>query len=896
MRIVAPNWVSHGKGAPIFSVHIHPDGNRLATAGQAEEGARGMLAIWNYEPIRQKDKFENQSCPKLLAKLPHDAVLNCARWSPDGRLAVCSDDQTIMVYEYCGRVNTAGTIGSKEFNIEKYKRTHTLRGHTNSFQVLQVEWSPDGRYLASCSLDGSIIVWKAAKLNEQVVVLDASRDGHSQGVKGISWDPVGRYLASQSQDKSLRIWLVDEWKKEGLLLKPFDHSAQTTMFTRGSWTPDGQYYLAPSAMNNGGPTVEVVKRSQWDTHCNDLVGHRKATTCVSVCPQMVTYETKSGKTVTASIVAVGGREGNISIWLVPQVVRPLCLLDHVFNNTVSDMSWDGLELTISSICGRVLLVQFDDDEFGKPVTNEDMIHICEKLYQKVPIQYREADRLRQNGYVCRQSQSSELDLSFTEFDPLVNGTPIKSNGVLNGHQTSPVKENGFVSPAEKKIAELMEQRKEQKEDRTEAGKRRIQPIFLSSSISEAEPVLPPKRPRITPSTSSSNNAGATSKPTISNVTKDANQTRTDSSAPSQATDRGKGGDQMCAGCSKQAQAPALTAEEKKQALESRRGKMMATALKKPEARAFELLKVKVVGEGAKEFEPVTKEETTLHVNNENPIATATLKVRARTVWQLNFPTGILLTASSRSWIALCCVDSTVTVVSLEGFEWLTVGLDSPCVRLCIDDKFLLALTQNGRIHSWNLSDRTCVMSQVDVFTCPFLSAHKQLPSISLLRASPIGSCLIAFQTGEVIAFSTKLASWLKLDVHPQLAKLFKGFPTEQLAKDAPIGAMLKNSIRSMPRDSVQPASHQTEASVSERQLEQWLNASLQLQSAGDFKAFAFCYIEQLINHKSSRKLDRFLKELSMNASACGVDAAAFRRSIDEAFPQISEFVQESNFF
>ena len=52
-------------------------------------------------------------------------------------------------------------------------------------------------------------------------------------------------------------------------------SAQTTMFTRGSWTPDGQYYLAPAAMNNGGPTVEVVKRSQWDTHCNDLVGHRK---------------------------------------------------------------------------------------------------------------------------------------------------------------------------------------------------------------------------------------------------------------------------------------------------------------------------------------------------------------------------------------------------------------------------------------------------------------------------------------------------------------------------------------------------------------------------------------------------------------------------------------------
>lgn len=55
-------------------------------------------------------------------------------------------------------------------------------------------------------------------------------------------------------------------------------------------------------------------------------------------------------------------------------------------------------------------------------------------------------------------------------------------------------------------------------------------------------------------------------------------------------------------------------------------------------------------------------------------------------------------------------------------------------------------------------------------------------------------------------------------------------------------------------------------------------------------------MKRLSLSESSRKLDRFLKELSMNASACGVDAAAFRRSVDEAFPQISEFVQESNFF
>ena len=34
MLIDKPEWISHGDGvAPIFSVDVHPDGQRLATAG-----------------------------------------------------------------------------------------------------------------------------------------------------------------------------------------------------------------------------------------------------------------------------------------------------------------------------------------------------------------------------------------------------------------------------------------------------------------------------------------------------------------------------------------------------------------------------------------------------------------------------------------------------------------------------------------------------------------------------------------------------------------------------------------------------------------------------------------------------------------------------------------------
>ena len=43
MLIDKPDWVSHGDGvAPIFSVDVHPDGNRLASAG-----GDGTVVLWS---------------------------------------------------------------------------------------------------------------------------------------------------------------------------------------------------------------------------------------------------------------------------------------------------------------------------------------------------------------------------------------------------------------------------------------------------------------------------------------------------------------------------------------------------------------------------------------------------------------------------------------------------------------------------------------------------------------------------------------------------------------------------------------------------------------------------------------------------------------------------------
>ena len=48
---------------------------------------------------------------------------------------------------------------------------------------------------------------------------------------------------------------------------------------RVGWSPDGQYIVSAHAMNNSGPTAQIVERDGWQCG-RDFVGHRKAITVV----------------------------------------------------------------------------------------------------------------------------------------------------------------------------------------------------------------------------------------------------------------------------------------------------------------------------------------------------------------------------------------------------------------------------------------------------------------------------------------------------------------------------------------------------------------------------------------------------------------------------------------
>ncbi|CAG8980113.1 hypothetical protein HYALB_00012754 [Hymenoscyphus albidus] len=80
-----------------------------------------------------------------------------------------------------------------------YKQKFILRGHKKG--VAQVRFSPDGRWIASCSADGTIKIWDASNGKHM-----RTMEGHLAGVSTIAWSPDSNTIASGSDDKAIRLW------------------------------------------------------------------------------------------------------------------------------------------------------------------------------------------------------------------------------------------------------------------------------------------------------------------------------------------------------------------------------------------------------------------------------------------------------------------------------------------------------------------------------------------------------------------------------------------------------------------------------------------------------------------------------------------------------------------
>nr|XP_022902960.1 protein HIRA-like isoform X3 [Onthophagus taurus] len=471
MIVLKPIWVKHEDNKPIFSVDIHPKGGRFATGGQGGQG--GRIVIWSIAPVLSADDESDSKTPKQLCQMDnHLACVNVVRWSCQGHfLASGGDDKLVMIWKLTGEGSSTIFGGGGKVNIETWKCVFTLNAHTGD--VLDLAWASHDGWLASGSVDNTIIIWNAHKFPEKIAVLK----GHTAMVKGVTWDPVGKYIASQSDDKTLRVWRTADWTQQEIVSDAFAECSATTHVLRLSWSPDGQYLVSAHAMNGGGPTAQIIERDGWKQD-KDFVGHRKAVTCVRFNSNILKkFSPGSPKPQQYCCCAIGSRDRSISVWLT-SLKRPLVVVKDVFDDSVLDISWssNGLYLLACSWDGSVVCIIFTSEEIGVPLSTAEKNSLYERMYGKS----LQRNLLNQSFSGSQIIENPEILCAMEE----VNTAERRSQEVPMEEDEAPIFVNTPIQE-ELNTSSVLVPVNQQVETRLPSGKRRITPMFLKPAPSTA---------------------------------------------------------------------------------------------------------------------------------------------------------------------------------------------------------------------------------------------------------------------------------------------------------------------------------------------------------------------------------------------------------------------------
>jgi len=157
----------------IYSVEFAPDGKSIASASYDK-----LIKLWDVESGKEIRTLKDHI----------DAVYALA-FTPDGkRLVSASADRGVKVWD-----------------VASGARLYTLSEPTDGLNTLALD--PAGNRVAAAGLDRTIRVWS---LGEKSGTLLNSLIAHEDSILQLAWSPDGKYLVSTSADKELKVFHADD--------------------------------------------------------------------------------------------------------------------------------------------------------------------------------------------------------------------------------------------------------------------------------------------------------------------------------------------------------------------------------------------------------------------------------------------------------------------------------------------------------------------------------------------------------------------------------------------------------------------------------------------------------------------------------------------------------------
>jgi WD40 repeat protein/tetratricopeptide (TPR) repeat protein len=245
------SWLRGLKSGPwLHSLAWLPDGRRLL--GSSGKWDNNILIVWDTE-----------TSEKLVSRSARNAVLN-----PDGsRISIV----TATIGDDC-RIETlqTGAFTASSSHTGKFPATWSSDGKrfassgtpikiwdaetvTQISPILgpaaagQIDWCPDGPFLAGACADGTVRVWDAAG-NPQALTLSAG----DRGALSVAFSPDGSSLLAGVQYGMLKMWDVKSAKTILSLQQPgASYNWSVT------WCPDGKRFAShgTNSRSNGGVMV-----------------------------------------------------------------------------------------------------------------------------------------------------------------------------------------------------------------------------------------------------------------------------------------------------------------------------------------------------------------------------------------------------------------------------------------------------------------------------------------------------------------------------------------------------------------------------------------------------------------------------------------------------------------